>query len=109
MRRNFLMAGLAAAALSVAGCSAHVGNRYNVENVSQLVPGKTTYSEAVSLLGKPVGYQLVPEGREVKWVYSEATVVIVAGRGHGDGVKVLFDKNDVMLRITAQASKDVGV
>ena len=105
MKRRMLMMGLGA--LAIAGCSAHVGTKYNVENVSQLVPGKTTYSEAVSLLGQPVGYQLTPEGREVKWVYSEAGGFIVV-KGHGDGVKVLFDKGDVMLRITAQAHKDVG-
>jgi len=56
MRRRFLLAGLAA--LTITGCSAHVGNKYHTENVSQLVPGKTTYSEAVDLIGHPVKYEL---------------------------------------------------
>ena len=49
----------------------NVGNHFDIDKVSELVPGESTVSDAVALLGKPMSQSALPDGGSlVEWSYS---------------------------------------
>ena len=79
----------------VAGCATG-GNKFESDVVSSFVPGKTTFAEAVTLLGgNPVGSSQLPDGSKV---YLWQSVEIVLGSSKNDVMTLIFDKEGVFLR-----------
>jgi outer membrane protein assembly factor BamE (lipoprotein component of BamABCDE complex) len=111
MRRRFLLAGLAA--LAITGCTARSGNEFHADKAEQLVPGRTTLTEARQIIGQPTGYGATGEGgKVVVWQYTHATVMPIVpfvNGGHGNTLAIQFDKNDVMVRIVSQHGVTSGI
>ena len=83
------------------GC-ATIGNEFDISAVSGFVPGETTYSEAVQMLGNnPIGSKQNEDGSMVyRWAWSHANL---AGAG-ADRVDLLFDSNGKFIRELSRSS-----
>lgn len=76
MKLNFI-AMISVAVLSLSGCATStysVGRNFANENVSQIIKGKTTSEELITLLGEPYTKTVLSASDE-KWIYmhSEGT------------------------------------
>lgn len=62
--------------LMVSGCvfrsTAHSGKDFDETKAAQIIAGKTTESQLISMLGEPVKKEVVSD-HEVKWVYEYVT------------------------------------
>lgn len=92
----------------VGGC-ARVGNDFNIAAADQLEPGKTTYSECVAKLGKPLTVNSMANGQRLAvWSYSTGQSYLVAVQGHYKSVTILFDANNVMVRTVTRSESGSG-
>jgi len=104
------------AAIALAGCGATSGTKVTDEQLQKLEVGKTTYTEAVALLGRP-NYDTVMSGgkRVVTYAYSEfkarpETFIPFAGAfvggsdGHSQAITLAFDKDGRLSDTTSSSS-----
>ena len=96
LRRQFF--GLSAVSLLVAGCASR-GTDFDPKQVENLKPGITTLAEATRLLGAPNSVTIrADRSKLVQWIYLTATM----GSMTKKHVVVLFDTNDVLVRVDSQ-------
>lgn len=80
------------------GCATR-GEKFEMTDVNAMQPGVTTFEEAREKLGKPRGTKFDENGNKiVTWMWIQAGL---AGR-EARGVRILFDKDDKMVRITGK-------
>ena len=96
-----LVAPLMLAFAFIGGC-ASVGTEFDISAVDSLVPGETTYQEAVNILGgPPAGSQTNDAGETAyRWLWSRS-------KGFGataDRVDLLFDSEGVFVRELARVT-----
>ena len=83
------------------GC-ASVGKQFDINAVSVLVSGETTYSEAVQALGgEPTARKVNEDGTEVyRWLWSRASLAGSAA----DSIVLLFDSNGLFVKELGRSS-----
>jgi outer membrane protein assembly factor BamE (lipoprotein component of BamABCDE complex) len=62
------------AVVVLTGCGATSGTKVTDQQLAQMQVGKTSYGDAVSVLGQPNGETVLPGGKRILvWAYSEVT------------------------------------
>lgn len=80
------------------GCATR-GEKFEMSDVNTMQPGVTTLSDAKEKLGKPRGTKFDENGNKiVTWMWVQASMV---GRD-ARGVRIMFDKDDKMVRVTGK-------
>jgi len=83
------------------GC-ASAGNQFDINAAESLIPGKTTYAEAVQILGgEPIASKVEDDGTK-KYGWSRATATPVGATL--TKLTLLFDSNGVFIREVARQS-----
>ena len=80
--------------------------KFDPSKVSQIVIGETTKDQVISLLGKPSGQDIYPiisnkDQTAITYQYNAATFVGIFTRWHSDTAEIIFDKNDIAVKVTA--------
>lgn len=87
---------LALASATLIGCMT-MGRRFDIRNVNELTPGRSTLADATALLGPPSAESDMGDGTTLyQWQYVQGTVV----GGSGAHVAILFDREGTMIRVT---------
>ena len=95
MRKTFAACTLA---LSLTACMT-MGNKFDIHDAEQFVPGVRTMQQAQEKLGTPTATNAMPNGGTLQqWMYSQASVI----GGTSSSVAILFDKDGKMIRIQSR-------
>ena len=87
---------IASIIMLIQGCVT-AGKKFDPKLLDSLTPGKSTAHDAVALFGEPASTSNYPDGsRLLQWMYSQGTPF----GGKGAHVAILFDSNDIMIRVT---------
>lgn len=74
----------------------NVGNRFDVDKIGELNPGKTTVVDATKLLGDPSSRSALPDGEVLlEWNYSTGSPM----GGSAGHASIVFDRQGRMVRI----------
>ena len=88
---------LASAMAAVLTACMTIGKKFDPALVDQLKPGVSTQRDAIELLGQPTSQSSMANGSTLlQWQYTQGTPV----GGHSAHVAILFDKKDIMVRVT---------
>ena len=92
MRKTFATCALA---LSLTACVT-TGNKFDMHDADQFVPGVTTMQQAQEKLGAPTATNAMPNGGTLQqWIYTQASMF----GGTSSNIAILFDKDGKMIRI----------
>ncbi|VWD16202.1 outer membrane protein assembly factor BamE [Burkholderia contaminans] len=92
MRKTFAACALA---LSLTACMT-MGNKFDMHDADQFVPGVTTMQQAQEKLGTPTATNAMPNGGTLQqWIYSQASMF----GGTSSNIAILFDKDGKMIRV----------
>lgn len=92
MRKTFAACALA---LSLTACMT-TGNKFDIHDADQFVPGVTTLQQAQEKLGTPTATNAMPNGGTLQqWIYSQASIF----GGTSSNIAILFDKDGKMIRV----------
>lgn len=95
MRKTFAACALA---LSLTACMT-MGNKFDIHDADQFVPGITTMQQAQEKLGTPTATNAMPNGGTLQqWVYSQASMF----GGTSSNLAILFDRDGRMVRIASK-------
>lgn len=73
-----------------------MGNKFDIRDADQFVPGVTTMQQAQQKLGTPTATNAMPNGGTLQqWMYSQASMF----GGTSSNIAILFDKDGKMIRI----------
>ncbi|VVU52007.1 hypothetical protein [Burkholderia anthina] len=92
MRKTFAAGALA---LSLTACMT-MGNKFDIHDADQFIPGVTTMQQAQEKLGAPTATNATSNGGTLQqWVYSQASMF----GGTSSNLAILFDKDGKMVKI----------
>jgi outer membrane protein assembly factor BamE (lipoprotein component of BamABCDE complex) len=79
--------------------------KFDPTKVSQIVIGKTTKDQVITLLGKPSGQDIYPmisnkDQTAIVYQYVAANFAGVFTTSHSDTAEIIFDKNDIAVKVT---------
>ncbi|MCA7979885.1 hypothetical protein [Burkholderia cepacia] len=96
MRKTFAACALA---LSLTACMT-MGNKFDIRDADQFVPGVTTMQQAQEKLGTPTATNAMPNGGTLQqWIYTQASVI----GGTSSNIAILFDRDGKMVRIASKS------
>ncbi|WP_260427935.1 hypothetical protein [Burkholderia stagnalis] len=96
MRKTFAACALA---LSLTACMT-MGNKFDIHDADQFIPGVTTLQQAQEKLGTPTATNSMPNGSTLQqWIYSQASVL----GGTSSNIAILFDRDGKMIRIASKS------
>ncbi|MBO1855014.1 outer membrane protein assembly factor BamE [Burkholderia cenocepacia] len=76
-----------------------MGNKFDIRDADQFVPGVTTMQQAQEKLGTPTATNAMPNGGTLQqWIYTQASVI----GGTSSNLAILFDKDGKMIRIQSK-------
>ncbi|KVE59265.1 hypothetical protein WI94_04180 [Burkholderia vietnamiensis] len=77
-----------------------MGNKFDIHDADQFIPGVTTMQQAQEKLGAPTATNAMPNGGTLQqWVYSQASMV----GGTSSNIAILFDRDGKMIRIASKS------
>ena len=83
-----------------------IGNKFDLSDVNELVPGQTSLQEASELLGPPVAASAMDGGSMLyQWQYVRTRI----GGASTAFVAISFDDQKTMIRVEHQAGKNMSM
>ncbi|HDR9585094.1 outer membrane protein assembly factor BamE [Burkholderia cepacia] len=77
-----------------------MGNKFDIRDADQFVPGVTTMQQAQEKLGTPTATNAMPNGGTLQqWIYTQASVI----GGTSSNIAILFDRDGKMVRIASKS------
>ena len=100
MRKTFAACALT---LSLTACMT-MGNKFDLHDADQFVPGVTTIQQAQEKLGTPTATNAMLNGATLQqWMYSQASMF----GGSSSNIAILFDKDGKMVRIQSKGQTSI--
>jgi hypothetical protein len=90
--------------ITIAQSCVTAGKKFDPGLLNLLTPGKSSVDDAIALFGKPTSESYYPDGsRLLQWIYSQGSLF----GGKAAHVAILFDSNDIMIRVTHKSEVSV--